>query len=279
MHIHPSFACSHCSVSSDSSNLIPLLTTPSGGDQVDAAPTYQAKSKEQKEVERREQMAGLKAQFLKPNANGKKGGAHSGAGAAKNVVKLIDSSGSQPDTGAARAPKPTFVDRAAARRHRDAGTSAAVPNALSRKGAPSPFFVVPGATAGSTAAVSSSSASPTPVKPANPFAADSKGAQLLSKLAGGAANSAQRGGLGDGLSGPGRLGTLIEARATLGGPGERRAGLGSRELVVGVENVAAAQSRDVLLPGGRGTGTGANGEKRDWRDVGKERSYKRFREV
>lgn len=286
VHIHPSFACSQCSVASDSSNLIPLVTTPSSSDKSEA-PAYQTKSKEQKEQERREQMAGLKAQFLKPNgvadkkSAGRDGALTNGARADPATPKEA------PET------RPAFVDRAANRRQRDAGASAPVPNALNRlkpsgptNGATpsSPFFAVPGATSASTAAAASSFSSPQPQPTVvDPFASDSRGAQLLSKLgysrttpvggSGGVPGDGSNG-LGSG-GGGGQLGKLIEARTALGGPGERRAGLGRRELVVGVENVAAA-----VAGGGRGReGAGANGEKRDWRDEGRERSWKRFREA
>ncbi|GAA5863668.1 hypothetical protein JCM3774_001208 [Rhodotorula dairenensis] len=272
VHIHPSFACSVCSVASDSSNLIPLVTTGSSKDNSDSQ-VFLTKTKEQKEQDRREQMAGLKAQFLKPPV---KGGASPRSRDAPNAANGRESSALAPASVAQSAPpaKATFVDRAAARRQRDIGASIPLPAhrkqpASSSVASASPFFTVPGATASATAAAASSAA---PSKPADPFASDSRGAQLLSKLAGGRTNGSQsgQGGVSGGSS---QLGTLIEARTTMGGPGERRAGLGSKELVVGVENVAASYQS------GRASHAGANGGRRDWRDAGRERSWKRFREV
>ncbi|BGP34115.1 hypothetical protein JCM10296v2_005930 [Rhodotorula toruloides] len=252
VHIHPTFACSTCAVASDSSNLIPLVSAPSDGSSgANPAPNnYTTKTKEQKEQERREQMAGLKAKLLKAAP----------APAAKSTARPPDSHESAA-SDTAPAPKPkkaAFVDRAAARRQRDAGAS------LPSKPAASPFFTVPGASSVATAAASSASA-PKPASPANPFGTDSKGAQLLSKLGGSASTTALNGRT------TGGLGTLIEAR-TYAAEREARPGLGSRELVVGVEKVAHGSNGD----GGAGDG---NGVKRDWRDVGRERSYKRFREV
>lgn len=247
---------------------------------------FLTKTKEQKEQDRREQMAGLKAQFLKPNANvsgGKGGGTTARGGNAPVVAQAKDSNALESSaTATPPAAKATFVDRAAARRKRDAGASVALPsnrkpkipgNSSAASAAISPFFTVPGATASATAAVSTSTAAPPPQPPVDPFAADSRGAQLLSKLAGGAHPAGDDRGMNAGSrSSSGQLGTLIEARTTLAGPGERRAGLGSKELVVGVENVAAAaSSRNGQGPQGRTNG--------DWRDAGRERSWKRFREV
>jgi hypothetical protein len=246
---------------------------------------FLTKTKEQKEQDRREQMAGLKAQFLKPNANvsgSKGGGLAARSGIAPVAAQAKDSVVSESTvTPVART---AFVDRAAARRQRDAGASVPLPsnrklkipgNSSATSAAASPFFTVPGATASATAAVSSSSAAPPPPPkpPVDPFASDSRGAQLLSKLAGGAHPADDSGGTNAGSrSSSGQLGTLIEARTTLTRPGERRAGLGSKELVVGVENVAAAASSHSE----QGLKGRTNG---DWRDAGRERSWKRFREV
>lgn len=236
---------------------------------------FLTKTKEQKEQDRREQMAGLKAQFLKPQTV--KGGSAARSRRAPIAANGQELSAPAQTSASQSTPqaKATFVDRAAARRQRDIGAAIPLPpqrkqptSSVSASAAASPFFVVPGATASATAAAASSVA---PLKPADPFASDSRGAQLLSKLAGGVSSP------GTGKNGPGsitgagsnQLGTLIEARTARGGPGERRAGLGSQELVVGVENVAASYQG----------GAGANGERRDWRDAGRERSWKRFREV
>ncbi|EGU11575.1 Proteophosphoglycan ppg4 [Rhodotorula toruloides ATCC 204091] len=239
VHIHPTFACSTCAVASDSSNLIPLVSAPSdGSSSASPAPNnYTTKTKEQKEQERREQMAGLKAKLLKP------------ASSAKSTARTpVSHDSAAPD--AMPAPKPkkaAFVDRAAARRQRDAGAS--LPSTA--RPAASPFFTVPGASSVATAAASSASA-PKPTPPANPFSTDSKGAQLLSKLGGSASHTAPNGRTNGGL------GTLIEAR-TYAAEREARPGLGSREPVVGVEKVANGSNGE----GGSGDG---NGIKRDWRD-------------
>ena len=288
VHIHPSFACSLCSVASDSSNLIPLVTSDTSKDKNDSS-VFLTKTKEQKEQDRREQMAGLKAQFLKPNANvsgGKGAGTPARGGNGAVGAQAKDSVASE--STVTPVAKTAFVDRAAARRHRDAGASVPLPsnrklripgNSSAASAATSPFFTVPGATASATAAVSSSSSSaaPPPKPPVDPFASDSRGAQLLSKLAGGAHPADDYGGTNAGSRSPssGQLGTLIEARTTLTGPGERRAGLGSKGLVVGVENVVAAASSS--HNNGQGPAKGrTNG---NWRDAGRERSWKRFREV
>jgi hypothetical protein len=251
---------------------------------------FLTKTKEQKEQDRREQMAGLKAQFLKPNANvsGSKGGGTTARGGKAPLAAPAEDIPASASTVPAppAATKAPFVDRAAARRQRDAGASVPLPsnrkvkvhsNSSAASGGTSPFFTIPGATASATATVSSSSAAPPPKQPpVDPFASDSRGAQLLSKLAGGTHPADNHGGTNAGSrSSSGQLGTLIEARTTLTGPGERRAGLGSKELVVGVENVAAAASSS--RNNGQGPAKGrTNG---DWRDAGRERSWKRFREV
>lgn len=190
-------------------------------------------------------MAGLKAKLLKPASAAKP----AGRPAASDPATSSDAA------PAAKPKKTAFVDRAAARRQRDAG--AAPPPS---KPAISPFFAVPGASSIATAAAcSASTAKPSP--PVNPFATDSKGAQLLSKLGGGGGGTASSNG-----STASGLGTLLEAR-TYAAEREARPGLGSRDLVVGVEKVA------------HGSNGAEGGVKRDWRDVGRERSYKRFREV
>ncbi|BGP50359.1 hypothetical protein JCM10450v2_006281 [Rhodotorula kratochvilovae] len=251
VHIHPSFACSACSVASDSSNLITLVSTPSDGSKP-ATPTYTSKTKEQKEQDRREQMALLRGKLLKPAP----------ASLAKGTAPSAAQSKPTP-------PKPTFVDRAAARRHRDAGAAPILPSprarpAASSSAAPSPFFTVPGGPAGASFA-----SAPAPVgsaAAADPFGSDSRGAQLLSKLSRAGADS--NGGASAGL------GTLVEARTyapAAGDARDARPGLGSKPLLVGVEKVSEARRG-----GGGAPGTG---EKRDWREEGRARSYKRFRET
>ncbi|GAA6038427.1 hypothetical protein JCM8097_007643 [Rhodosporidiobolus ruineniae] len=258
VHIHPSFACSACSVASDSSNLIPLVPAPAE----DASSTpgksaYTTKTKEEKEQDRREQMRGLREKLLKPEA---------GSGGGKGATRP-----SPAKANGVTSSSPAFVDRAAARRQRDAGASpssslAAASSASSSfassssrsKPALNPFFAVPGPAA-------SFSAAPSPAK-ADPFGSESRGAKLLSKLAGSSASPAGNGNGGASGSGAG-LGTLIQPRTAdpSGGREAGRAGLGSRKLVE-IEKVAAAQ-------GGGGV------EKRDWREDVREASRKRFREM
>ncbi|GJN92490.1 hypothetical protein Rhopal_005520-T1 [Rhodotorula paludigena] len=121
VHIHASFACSSCSVASDSSNLIPLIATPSE-DKSSTKPTFLTKTKEQKEQDRREQMAGLRAKLLKPSSatSASSSSSSSNGTAAPSPAKSDSKPGQSPA-------KPTFIDRAAARRQRDAGSSSAPP--------------------------------------------------------------------------------------------------------------------------------------------------------
>ncbi|GAA5876463.1 hypothetical protein JCM1840_005546 [Sporobolomyces johnsonii] len=281
VHIHPSFACSACTVASDSSNLIPLLSTPTD-DSSKSAPTYATKTKEEKEQERREQMRGLKEKLLKPTAKG-----------SAPPPPMTASSPTAPP----RTSSPAFVDRAAARRARDAGATKALP-AAAKPSPRSPFFTVPGRTptssfaaAPATTTISSSSAANSSA--ANPFASDSKGAQLLSKLSGppssvspttttttsaAAASSTPQGppsGSGSGRA-PG-LGTLIAARTfdTNAVGRDARPGLGSRPLV----DIATISGSGGAGGGGAGSGSGSGGEKRDWREDVREASRKRFREM
>lgn len=261
VHIHASFACTACSVAPDSSNLIPLVAAPSDSAPAAPTPAYTgSRTKAQKEQDRREQMALLRGKLLKP--------------APGTSSSSTPSSTTAPT---ARAGKPTasspFIDRAAARRERNAHA------------APAPFFAVPGRTATATAASAAPAPAPARQAPADPFASDSRGARLLSKLsgsgsgaAGGAAgttaSASTSGGAGVGAAagaGAGAgLGTLVEARTYAGEARDVRPGLGSRALVVGVERVGEARSG--------GARAGASEGKRDWRGEGRERSYKRLRE-
>ncbi|GAA5891150.1 hypothetical protein JCM8208_002518 [Rhodotorula glutinis] len=258
VHIHPSFACTACTIASDSSNLIPLVAAPS--DSALAAPTPPAytgsRTKAQKEEDRREQMALLRGKLLKP-APGTSSTAPSSSTSAAST--------STPRAAAKPAASSPFIDRAAARRERNAHAT------------PSPFFAVPGRTSSSTA--TAAAAAPARPKPAaaaaaaDPFASDSRGARLLSKLSGSAGPAAGSTPSAGASAGAG-LGTLVEAR-TYAGSGEARdvrPGLGSRPLVVGVERVGEARSS------GGAAGAGAGEGKRDWRGEGRERSYKRLRE-
>ncbi|GAA5921942.1 hypothetical protein JCM3775_003428 [Rhodotorula graminis] len=264
VHIHASFACTACSVASDSSNLIPLVAAPSDSAPSASTPAYTgSKTKAQKEQDRREQMALLRGKLLKPAPG-------------TSSSSTSSSPAPTPRTTSKPATSSPFIDRAAARRER---------NALA---APSPFFAVPGRSSSSTA--TAAAAAPASSKPAatpaaaDPFSSDSRGAQLLSKLSGssgaGSSSSTTAGApsarLGAG-AGAG-LGTLVEARTYAdAGAGEARdvrPGLGSRPLVVGVERVGEARSGR----GAGGAGAGAGEGKRDWRGEGRERSYKRLRE-
>ncbi|GAA5823780.1 hypothetical protein JCM11251_003291 [Rhodosporidiobolus azoricus] len=257
LHIHPSFACSACSVASDSSNLVPLVLT----DQPKAGgPGYQGtKTKEEKEQDRREQMKGLKDKFLQVGAKEKK---PNSAGSSETA-----------------APKPTYINRAAARRQRD--VSAVTTSAKAAKHSSSssksvsgpfnPFFAIPGPAASFSAAPSRATPNLTS---ADPFSAESKGAQLLSKLS--TASPASSFASSPAHRQPG-LGNLIQPRtfdasAPGGGGREARPGLGSRQLVE-IEKVS--QNRG----GGAGGELGRGGEKRDWREDVREASRKRFREM
>ncbi|CEQ42325.1 SPOSA6832_04116 [Sporobolomyces salmonicolor] len=253
VHIHPSFACSACTVASDSSNLIPLLSAPTD-DPSKATPTYATKTKEEKEQERREQMRGLKEKLLKPATN------RTPAPSAPTTVPS--------PTASSRPSSPAFVDRAAARRARDASARPSRPAAA--KPGPTPFFTVPGRTPTSSFAAppSASAAPPASYSAPNPFSSDSKGAQLLSKLSGPAASpspTATSSTLPGSNRSPG-LGTLIEARTldTSAVGRDARPGLGSRPLV------------DIATLGGAASGAS---EKRDWREDVREASRKRFREI
>ncbi|GAA5940673.1 uncharacterized protein JCM15063_006320 [Sporobolomyces koalae] len=240
VHIHASFACSTCTVASDSSNIIPLLP-PAIENQSNAVPAaYHTKTKEEKEIERRQQLRGLRDQFLKPTKP-----------TAAKPASTTNVSPTKTKTGS------TFVDRAAARRARDAtiaNENVRKPN----KPEPSPFFTVPGVTSSSTMA-----APPAKTTRVDPFSSESRGAQLLSKMSGPKSldpNSSS-------ATGRTGLGTLIEARTFdksggRGGP-ESRPGLGSRPLV-GIESIGQPVSV---------------GDKRDWREDVREASRKRFKDL
>ncbi|BGP18537.1 hypothetical protein JCM10213_002950 [Rhodosporidiobolus nylandii] len=251
VHIHPSFACSACSVASDSSNLIPLVAAPADS----ATPSgYQGtKTKEEKEQDRREQMRGLRDRLLKPDGGGK------GGKSSKPAAST-----------AAGSPKPAFVDRAAARRQRDAGSATSSLTPKPKPPASSPFFAVPGPAASFSAAPSRASSTPS-----DPFASDSRGAQLLSKLSGPAPSSVSAAPTSASPAGKG-LGTLIQPRtidhSSAGGGRDARPGLGSGRLVE-IEKVSQQSGS-----GGSG-GNGVAGEKRDWREDAREASRKRFREM
>lgn len=214
IHIHASLACTSCSVSSDSSNLIPLLSTPPTTTADSQVPVYETKTKATREQERRDKMRGLKAQFFPPSKP-------------------------SPSPSTSAPPKRAFVDRAKARRERN-GPSDSTPVPPSN-----PFFSVPGSTSSST-----QSSAP----PSNPFATTSRGALLLSKIS--SNPSPSTGGKGGGL------GTLIQPR-TISSTSSGKAGLGSQPLVP--------------ITALAGTGD-QEGVKRGWREDGKERSWKRFRE-
>ncbi|GAA6003827.1 hypothetical protein JCM10207_006426 [Rhodosporidiobolus poonsookiae] len=251
LHQHASFACSLCSVASDSSNLIPLVpSSSSAAEEKPAGPAYTTKTKGEKEQDRREQLKGLKERFLKPDSGGK------GKPSARAAP---------PSAPASASSSPAFIDRAAARRHRDAAPPAPSSRKPQPKAAPAlnPFFAVPGPAASFSAPPSRTTAAP---KPPDPFAEGSKGAAMLAKLSGpGVAPSSSSSSTSSAAT-PG-LGTLIQPRtlaSSSSSSGEgARAGLGSRPLIA-IERVAADQS---------------TGEKRDWREDVREKSRKRFREL
>ncbi|GAA6011200.1 hypothetical protein JCM11491_006754 [Sporobolomyces phaffii] len=245
VHIHASFACSACTVASDSSNIIPLLPTSTESSSKEAPAAYHTKTKEEKELERREQIKGLKDKFLKPPKPSK-------PNSSSTASVTPRSSNSRDSTS-------SFVDRAAARRARDAGAIAKQPS----KPTPSPFFSVPGVTSSSTFV-----APPSAIVKADPFSSDSKGAKLLSKM-GGAGGGSTSNAIEKSPTAPLQgMGTLIEARtfdksaAGGGGGREARPGLGSRPLVA-IDRVGQTPTSD----------------KRDWREDVREASRKRFKEM
>ncbi|KAK4047872.1 hypothetical protein OIO90_006033 [Microbotryomycetes sp. JL221] len=195
VHLHASFACDECSLSSDQSNLIAFVSLNDVASVDKAAtareetPRFELATKADKEQNRRERMVALKQQYLAPSAS-------------------------------AGQPRP-FVDRAKQRRSRD-GATASVTAAFKPTG-------------GSDQAVQASSATSTPAQTladpesnVDPFSSGSKGAQLLSKMSGPAARSDET--AGQAVS---HLGKLVEAR-TVGvstGRLESRPGLGSRPLI------------------------------------------------
>lgn len=166
-------------------------------------------------------MKGLRDKFLKPT---------------KSTPSLPPPAPSRPTETSSS--KPSFVDRAAARRARDSAADSALkprkPAALS-----SPFFSVPGVTSSSTFVAPPS----TNIAKADPFSKESKGAQLLSKMGGGA--------------GGGPITSVPSTAST------RAPGLGSRPLVA-IDQV------------GQSAGEGS---KRDWREDVREASRKRFKEM
>ncbi|KAM0755643.1 hypothetical protein T439DRAFT_330753 [Meredithblackwellia eburnea MCA 4105] len=261
IHLHPSFACTTCSIASDSSNLIPLQSLdeiPSKGTPEPA--NFTTKSKSDKEQDLRAKMRGLKDQLLAPSsATSSRNGSHGATKSQKRATTLstsVNAMGLQVPGTVEGIPsnKPIFVDRAAARRARTgaAPTETVPPPPFP---CPTPFFAVPGA------GPASSKAGVPQIQP-NPFSSDSKGAQLLSKLTQPSAN-----GLGSGAQRKG-LGKLVEARSfdpSAEGGRDHRPGLGSQKLVNVVERHAASA-------------TSMEG-KRGWREEGKELNRKRFKEL
>lgn len=189
-------------------------------------------------------MASLRSQFFgdEPKADG-------GWAKMKKKTKLSKGSDGPKVLGAVEAgPGPSpYVDRAKARRLAH-GPQADQPP-------PSSFYGPDGRGVKSAPP----NAAPRPARPVaaepaerpDPFAATSKGASMLAKLSGSATSS-----------GPPMLGQLVEARSMHASPADR-AGLGSREVVTGVEQVAA-----------RSGGSGG-----DWRESVREASRKRFRDM
>lgn len=285
IHIHPSFACSTCSITSDQSNLISLTSSPSTGTDADANKSTYAghKTKEEKEEDRRGMMRGLKDKFLKSDFAATSTGATSAATSKPTPTASASSIFTAPTPLSASSP--AYIDRAAARRHRDGHTTASAKLAASSTSSstrtkpaapsPSPFFSLPGS---SKPAFSSAPVLAAP--PLDPFGSDSKGARMLSKLSGGGSSGAAGGAGVGGVGGGGGtgLGTLIQPRviesAGLGGGREAtRPGLGSRKLVE-IETVAAGTAGE-----GGGEGEAGAGGKRDWREDVREKNRKRFREM
>lgn len=214
-------------------------------------------------------MKGLKNKYsltnskstLKPNINA------SIDAAAKATTEDSDTTSSIP-TGTSTKASP-FVDRSAARRVRDGASS----KPTSAPPAPNPFFQVPNVVSNSNSNKSASVSSLPNLTPINPFDSTSRGAQLLAKMSStGTSTSAARNSSPHGGSPSNGLGSLIQAKtfAQNGGSREEKPGLGSRDLVI----IGAEDSQIGDSGGGR-----KGAEKRDWREVVRDMSRKRFKEM
>ncbi|GAA5854366.1 hypothetical protein JCM3766R1_002299 [Sporobolomyces carnicolor] len=295
VHVHASFACSTCTVASDGSNVIPLIDKAAASTTTPAA-AYHTKTKEEKEVDRRRQLKGLKDKYLNPTTTTTTTrsalAAAAGSSRTRKDASILSPSSSSMATTSTSAPStttqkknatlalaasPTFFDRAAARRARDASATKAMhharvggsfpstprPPPLPPPPPPPPFDHHPRVAL---------AAGPAP----DPFSHDSKGAQMLSKMTPAARNAEgeeggrPREGAPGGGGGGGGLGTLIEARTFDRGPldANARPGLGSRPLIA-IDQVAQQQRRDETTMAA----------KRDWRQDVREASRKRFKEM
>lgn len=275
-HVHPSLACSDCSLAPDSSNVISLITDSNNSQLDKKVPAFVVKTKEEKEQDRRAAMQGLKQQYLKPKAKVKPA---RDLDASRVMVQSsavgvpgFDSSDQpiKPMPTFDQPAKPTFIDRAAARRKRDIGAQEPMlPTSTSHSSLASPM----GLPAMPSSAVVPSSPAP------DPFSATSKGAILLQKMgAGGNLNqatlsspplllngessqSSERSGSGGGAG----LGSLIDPK-TFCMASEARPGLGSRPLV-------SLMDLDAVNGGDKRSAAG------DWREDVREKNRKRFREM
>lgn len=252
MHLHVSLACDTCALLPDGSNVVPLadpLSAAPGAPVGLAGPATQTLTKAERGTAARQNLKDLKQQFMQK---------------AKPTAAIETSSGGVDDAPAGAKP---FVDRARARRARNALEPAPIPV---RRNAPpaavsSPFFAVPGATAAAAAAAH------------DPFDASSRGALLLGKLTKQpppSSSSAARAVTGSGAElvhdshdspskGTG-LGKLIDVRGFAGGA---KAGLGSRPLeVVGQARAPMGGSPEIAAAGG-------------WRENVKEMNRRRFKQL
>ncbi|SCV71563.1 BQ2448_3151 [Microbotryum intermedium] len=259
IHIHPSLPCSTCSIKTDESNLIPLSTSEDhqptslitdGTTSLGPTP-YTAVTKEQKEFDRRERMKGLKEQHR--------------IGASPKTLTMPASEGDGVDPSSTSMNKTQFIDRAKIRRERNLGAGEALRPSSTKtsqstsKASSGPFFTVPGANATHSVASTSSTA-----RPIDPFASESKGAQLLAKVGGGAkgigsSTIAASTTITTTMSTPRGLGQLIDPKVL---NGDAKSGLGSRPLKALWQPVVVNDAK----PGG-------------WREDVREASRKRWKEM
>jgi hypothetical protein len=161
IHLHKSsLSCNDCMINSSSNNLIPLLESVDSTTSTASAPlsNYVAtKTKEEKEVERTEQMNALKAKFSIPPTQSKSKPKPKSAKKLDQVEKAETKSERKPDGG--------YVDRANARRLNNPIVASTSSNIL--------ISAPPSANSLAT----------------DPFLASSKGAQLLAKFGGGSNHS------------------------------------------------------------------------------------------
>ncbi|KDE09444.1 hypothetical protein MVLG_00346 [Microbotryum lychnidis-dioicae p1A1 Lamole] len=249
IHIHASLPCSTCSIKTDESNLIPLSTsedhqpistTTDGPTSLGPTP-YTAVTKEQKELERRERMKGLKEQY------------RIGPGLKNSTVTPIEGKDGV-DPSSTRPGETPFIDRAKIRRERNIGADE-VATKTSKQITSAPFFTVPGA----NAAHSIISASST-TRPIDPFGSESKGAKLLAKVGGaGLSTPTAASASTTTMATPRGLGQLIDPKVL---NGDAKSGLGSRPLKALLQPVVIHDAKQ----GG-------------WREDVREASRKRWKEM